>query len=156
MWTERLDAAEEVSAATAPLAGPLIAASAAQPSADNERAEPPARVPSLAHRAPLPPHLRTPLKRPMRSISMPAQQEHDAGPWRPTISLNHALNEGLATDDCAHENAQHQPSLYGILVERGLSIGLSPSSPGFHLLPRRVGSRSETASVRSPPPRSSE
>ncbi|PWN46785.1 hypothetical protein IE53DRAFT_372024, partial [Violaceomyces palustris] len=31
------------------------------------------------------------------------------------------------------------PNFYGILLEQGLSIGLSPSSPGFHLQPLRSG-----------------
>ena len=63
-----------------------------------------------------------------------------------TISLDHALNEGLYTHDHAHITQERQPTLYGILVERGLSIGLSPSSPGFHVQARR---RPETLAART-------
>ncbi|KAL4402428.1 magnesium ion transmembrane transporter [Malassezia pachydermatis] len=67
-----------------------------------------------------------------------------SGPSTPTskprslsISLDHALTEGMHTTDHAHMKSTHQPTLYGILVERGLSIGISPSSPGFHVHARR-------------------
>ncbi|WFC99782.1 hypothetical protein MYAM1_002527 [Malassezia yamatoensis] len=75
------------------------------------------------------PHLLAPHR---RSFSVPTSTQ------RPSISLNHALNEGMRSRDHTHITSTHRPTLYEILVERGLSIGLSPSSPGFHVSsPRR-------------------
>ena len=125
----------------------------AQPSTPEQ-----SRVPSapLAERAPLAPHLSPQGLRPTRSATMPA---HDSQPHgartRPTISLDHALNEGLDTLDRAHMTPRHRPTLYGILVERGLSIGLSPSSPGFHVLPRRAHGHAHHSPAPSPAPRTS-
>ncbi|KAI3628339.1 hypothetical protein CBS14141_000042 [Malassezia furfur] len=117
-------------AAVTPLAGPMYSGAL-----EAERASPRASgsshiTPHIARNAPLAPHL---LPRPRRSVSLPFGTE------RPTISLDHALNEGIRSPDRAHINAMHRPTLYGILVERGLSIGISPSSPGFHVSsPRRT------------------
>lgn len=54
-----------------------------------------------------------------------------AGARPPSIELDHGVTEGT------HAKRTHGPTLYDILVERGLSIGLSPSSPGFHVQTRR-------------------
>ncbi|WFD43832.1 hypothetical protein MPSI1_002497 [Malassezia psittaci] len=75
------------------------------------------------------PHLLAPHR---RSVSVPTSTR------RPSISLNHALNEGMRSRDHAQITSTHRPTLYEILVERGLSVGISPSSPGFHVSsPRR-------------------
>jgi len=60
-----------------------------------------------------------------------------AGARQSSIELNHALTEGIHLSDEAHVKRTQGPTLYDILVERGLSIGLSPSSPGFHVQTRR-------------------
>ncbi|SHO77033.1 Uncharacterized protein MSYG_1373 [Malassezia sympodialis ATCC 42132] len=61
----------------------------------------------------------------------------DAGARSSSIELDHALTEGIYSSDQAHTKRTCGPTLYDILVERGLSIGLSPSSPGFHVQTRR-------------------
>ncbi|CDW99350.1 hypothetical protein [Sporisorium scitamineum] len=38
--------------------------------------------------------------------------------------------------ESASEHERRKPSLYNSILEHGLSIGISPSSPGFHLQPR--------------------
>ncbi|WFD30771.1 hypothetical protein MSPP1_001795 [Malassezia sp. CBS 17886] len=100
----------------------------ALPQTPSRTEDAPSPCPSLLHASPT--HAR-------RSVSMPAPSDVRAE-RKGTISPDHALNEGLETPDRAHSTFAHRPTLYGILVERGLSIGLSPSSPGFHVLPRRA------------------
>lgn len=90
----------------------------------------------LAQHTPLAPHLQS---RQGRSTSLPLPSH------RPNISLDHALNEGARTRDRTHAKSARHPTLYGILVERGLSIGLSPSSPGFHVAPRRTSSATHSS-----------
>lgn len=142
-------------AATSPLAGPLYSAAvedehtrtthSPEPVEAEAEAGPSlyATPPRLTRDAPLAPHL---APRHGRSTSMPVP------PNKPTISLDHALTQGMHTSDRAHMNPARRPTLYGILVERGLSIGLSPSSPGFHVSPRRAASAAH-ASPSTPRPR---
>ncbi|WFD26126.1 hypothetical protein MNAN1_001101 [Malassezia nana] len=63
-----------------------------------------------------------------------------------SIELDHALTEGIQSPDHPHARRSQGPTLYDILVERGLSIGLSPSSPGFHVQMRRRSTASSAPS----------
>lgn len=131
-------------ASVSPLAGPLCSAALENEPASHETTSshfPAAGSSRIAQNAPLAPHL---FPRHQRSISMPSSS------GRSTISLDHALNEGMHTNDRAHMKSMHRPTLYGILVERGLSIGLSPSSPGFHVSPRRAASSTHNPSPNTP------
>ena len=125
-------------AAVSPLAGPLYSgALEAERTSPRHASGSSHALPHIAHNAPLGPRV---VPRPQRSVSLPFGTE------RPTISLDHGLNEGIRSPDRAHINSMHRPTLYGILVERGLSIGISPSSPGFHVSsPRRTSSASHAS-----------
>lgn len=61
-----------------------------------------------------------------------------------SISLDHAPPFGT---EHAHESpSSHRTSWFAMLAERGLSVGLSPSSPGFHVQPHLPHHRMSTPS----------
>ncbi|KAJ9479514.1 hypothetical protein PHBOTO_002987 [Pseudozyma hubeiensis] len=53
-----------------------------------------------------------------------------------TSSSTHHSPESSHSNDHDPSTARRRPSLYNSILEHGLSIGISPSSPGFHLQPR--------------------
>lgn len=50
--------------------------------------------------------------------------------------LAHHSPEASHADHDGSTSGRRKPSLYNTILEHGLSIGISPSSPGFHLQPR--------------------
>lgn len=57
--------------------------------------------------------------------------DHKASRSSPSISLDRSLQTGIEQTDAAP--TQHRSSWLTMLAERGLSVGLSASSPGFHV-----------------------
>lgn len=111
-------------AAPAPEAAALDAAA---PDAGGDRAERP-RVALLWPRTPRRPSIGAANSmRPAPRTTTPQRAS--------SISLDHALTEHLPAQAAADATSPPSPILWERVWERGLSIGLSPSSPGFHVQP---------------------
>ncbi|KIS69049.1 uncharacterized protein UMAG_03028 [Mycosarcoma maydis] len=63
------------------------------------------------------------------TLQSPLDLEAGASP-----SAYHSLESSRSDHDTS--SSRRKPSLYNSILEHGLSIGISPSSPGFHLQPR--------------------
>ena len=82
----------------------------------------------------------SPLHSPVSARPPVHRRRASAHQRRPTITLEFPLREdmfGSPLEDLESPGGRRPGSgLYNTILEHGLSIGLSPSSPGFHLQPR--------------------
>ena len=78
--------------------------------------------------------LRDDLFSPKLDAAAQAQQDLEAHAGVSTSPVAHPSPEASHAD-CDTASIR-KPSLYNTIIEHGLSIGISPSSPGFHLQPR--------------------
>ena len=67
------------------------------------------------------------------TFQSPHDLESHAGTTTSTAPPHHSPESSLSDPDAS---TRRKPSLYNSILEHGLSIGISPSSPGFHLQPR--------------------
>lgn len=105
-------------------------------------------VPPLAspEEAPLTLHHRTDSSSSSSTTSLTKRRAPNSHQRRPTITLDFPLRDDdlfsptldleSTPSRSAEDSERRKHSLYGTILEHGLSIGISPSSPGFHLQPR--------------------
>lgn len=77
--------------------------------------------------------LRDDIFSPKHDSSFQSQQDLEAATASPVA--HHSPEASFSEHHDTH-GSKRKPSLYNTIIEHGLSIGISPSSPGFHLQPR--------------------